>query len=108
MAPSISIIIPVYNDPDLIRRAVASLQAQTFTDWEACIVDECSTDKTASVLQELATQDTRLNVIRQDNGGVSAARNTGIENARGIYLCFLDSDDTYAPLYLEKMLSAIT
>lgn len=97
--PRISIIVPAYNRADTIMRAVRSAQAQTLTDWELIVVDDGSTDNTAEVLA--AIEDSRISVIRQKNGGMTVARNAGIQVARGEYLAFLDSDDEFVPYHLE-------
>jgi glycosyltransferase involved in cell wall biosynthesis len=97
--PRISIILPAYNRADTITRAIRSAQAQTFSDWELIVIDDGSTDNTAEVLAGL--EDSRIVVIRQPNGGMTVARNTGILAARGEYIAFLDSDDEFLPLHLE-------
>lgn len=91
--PAISIIIPVFNVERWLARAVASLQAQTFTDFELFLVDDGSTDGSGALCDELARQDDRIHVIHQVNAGAAAARNTAIESARGEYLYFMDGDD---------------
>ena len=88
-----SIIIPVYNVEPYLRECLNSVQQQTFGDWEAVCVDDGSTDGSAGILQEYASRDNRIKVIAQPNGGLSAARNTGLDNATGDYILFLDSDD---------------
>ena len=88
-----SVIIPVYNvEPDL-RECLASVSHQTFADWEAICVNDGSTDSSADILSEYAARDIRIRVVSQPNGGLSAARNTGLDNAHGEYILFLDSDD---------------
>ena len=94
----VSVIVPTYNRADTIKRAIASVQAQTFQDWELIVVDDGSTDDTASVLAGL---DPRLVLIRQENQGISGARNTGLLNAKSPYMAFLDSDDEWLPHHLE-------
>lgn len=94
----ISIILPTFNRADVIGRAIKSVQAQTFTDWELIIVDDGSTDDTAMVVRDL---DPRIRYIYQDNKGVSSARNTGLDQSRGQYIAFLDSDDEWLPHFLE-------
>lgn len=91
--PAISVIIPVYNVRMWLVRAVQSLQAQTFSDFELFLVDDGSTDGSSELCDELASQDPRIRVIHQDNGGAAAARNVAIEQAHGEYLYFMDSDD---------------
>lgn len=101
-----SIVIPTYNRADLLKRAVGSVLAQTCTDWELIVVDDCSTDDTPAVLA--ACCDPRLRVFRNDpNRERSASRNRGIEAAQGDYICFLDSDDLYLPNHLATLAQAI-
>ncbi len=99
--PFFSIIIPAYNRADFLPETLASVQAQTFTDWECIVVDDGSTDHTATVMQKLCADDPRIRYIYQQNAERSAARNNGIAHARGQYICFLDSDDRYLPSCLE-------
>jgi glycosyltransferase involved in cell wall biosynthesis len=100
--PQVSIIIPTYNRADTILRAIDSVLAQTFTDWELIIVNDGSTDNTATLLTDL---DGRIKVIHQPNGGVTVARNTGLRNAAGEFFAFLDSDDQWRSYHLELCLS---
>ena len=103
MVPFFTVILPVYNRADLLPRAVASLLQQEEQDWEAIIVDDASTDTTSAIAQELAAQDERIRyVLRTANGGTAAARNSGIEQARGLFVTFLDSDDEYLPEHLSS------
>jgi len=97
--PRISIILPTYNRADTIMRAIRSAQAQTLSDWELIIIDDGSTDNTVQVLAGIT--EPRIVVIRQANGGMTVARNTGIQAARGEYIAFLDSDDEFLPFHLE-------
>lgn len=96
-----TIIIPVYNKADTIAAAVKSIYAQTIYDYEIIVVDDGSNDVPESALAELKSS--RLRFIRQENGGVSAARNTGLSNAHGDYVCFLDADDLWKPEHLETI-----
>lgn len=95
---NVSIILPTYNRGDTLARAVDSVVAQTYSDWELLIVDDGSTDETASVA--LSYNDPRIRYIRQENAGVAAARNTGLDRACGQYITFLDSDDEWLPHFL--------
>lgn len=95
--PDVSIILPTFNRADVIGRAVHSIQAQTFTNWELIVVDDGSTDDTVAVLQGL---DERLRIVSQANAGVYVARNTGLREARGRYITFMDSDDEWLPHFL--------
>ena len=103
--PQVSIIIPTYNRADTIVRAVDSVLAQTFTDWELIIVNDGSTDNTAELLSGL---DARVKVINQPNGGVTVARNTGLRYATGEFFAFLDSDDQWRGYHLELCLAFFT
>lgn len=97
MSPLVSVIVPLYNRKALIRRCVESVLKQTFGDWELIIVDDGSTDAPEEVLASLQACDSRIRIIRQPNGGVSVARNTGLDAAQGEYIQFLDSDDELLP-----------
>lgn len=102
-SPLISAIIPVYNREAFTVDAVQSVLQQTFTDLECIVVDDGSTDNTPELLAEI--DDPRLVVIRQENKGVSSARNRAIAAMRGEYAALLDSDDRWLPKKLEKQLS---
>ena len=91
--PEISVIVPVYNVENKIRRCIDSILAQTFTDFELILVDDGSTDKSGDICDEYACKDNRIKVIHQNNKGASAARNRGINESEGVYLSFIDSDD---------------
>ena len=102
--PKISIILPVYNNEKHLERCFDSILAQTFTDFEAVFVDDCSTDGSYELLKGYAASEPRICAIRQaKNSGPGAARNLGIEKARGKYLSFVDSDDMIAPDFLELL-----
>lgn len=98
--PFFSVIIPTYNRSKAVSEAVKSVLAQTYTNVEVIVVDDGSTDDTAAVIKALAAQDKRVVYIFQENQERSAARNNGISRAKGRFVCFLDSDDTYAPEHL--------
>lgn len=98
-----SVIIPLYNKAPYVRKAIESVMAQSDTDWELIIVDNSSTDGSFHIAQETVKGDRRIQLFQQPNGGVSAARNNAAAQARGEYLCFLDSDDWWDPGYLEAM-----
>ena len=100
---AISIIIPVYNVVAWLPRAVDSLTAQTFSDFEILLVDDGSTDGSAELADKLALLDSRIRVIHQNNAGAAAARNTAIEVARGEFLYFMDGDDWCEPDMLARM-----
>lgn len=88
-----SIVIPVYNVEPYLHECLDSVLNQSYADWEAVCVNDGSTDGSAAILEEYALKDGRFNIISQPNGGLSAARNTGINAAKGDYILFLDSDD---------------
>jgi glycosyltransferase involved in cell wall biosynthesis len=90
--------MPTFNRADTIKRAIRSVQAQTFTDWELIVVDDGSTDDTAARIEGC---DPRLKLIRQENQGTAGARNTGLRASAGSYIAFLDSDDEWLPHHLE-------
>lgn len=98
-----SIIIPVYNVEQYLRACLDSVLAQTFSDWEAVYVNDGSTDGSLSVLEEYEKKDHRLRIISQPNGGLSAARNTGLAAAQGDYVVFVDSDDWVEPMMLIRL-----
>lgn len=101
--PAISIIIPVYNVKQWLARAVESLQAQTFSDFELLLVDDGSTDGSGVLCDQIAAHDTRIRVIHQKNSGAAAARNRAIEQAQGNYLYFMDGDDWCDAVMLADM-----
>ena len=96
--------MPAYNVAAYLAAAVESVAAQTWTDWEVIIVDDGSTDETGKVAERLAGSDTRVRVQHQRNGGISAARNRALLEARGEFIAILDSDDLWAPEYLSAQL----
>ena len=102
-----SIIVPVYNREKLLERSIGSLINQTFKDIEIICVDDGSTDNSLQKLLDYQKIDNRIKVIHQKNGGVSRARNTGLANATGKYIMFLDSDDEYMPNTCEKCFERI-
>lgn len=91
----VSFILPVYNVMPYLERCVQSLVCQTYKDFEIILVDDGSTDGSGKLCDKLATIDSRIRVIHQENQGLSGARNTGIHQARGEYIAFLDSDDEW-------------
>jgi glycosyltransferase involved in cell wall biosynthesis len=105
--PTISVIMPCFNGEPHLELSTGSVRAQTFADWELIVVDDGSTDGSWAMLQRLAAEDHRLRVFRQDNTGPATARNRGLREARGEFIAFLDSDDTWNPLFMEKMLTAL-
>lgn len=98
----ISIIVPVYNMQKYLGRALESILAQTFRDYEVILVDDGSTDASASICEEYA-QDYGFTLLRQKNSGVSVARNRGLESAHGKWVTFLDPDDYWEPEFLKTL-----
>lgn len=104
--PLVSIITPSWNVAPLIGETIASVQAQTMTDWELLIADDCSADQTPEVVQSHASQDARISLLRQPrNGGPALARQAAIERAQGRFIAFLDSDDLWLPSKLERQIA---
>ena len=102
--PKISVIIPAYNVEKYVEKNLKSLIDQTFYDFEVIIINDGSTDNTEKIIKEvLQDANFQWKLINQDNQGVSAARNRGIIESKGEYICFLDADDYYHPSFLEKM-----
>lgn len=93
MNPIISIIIPVYNAEKTLNRCVDSVLNQTFHDWELLLIDDGSKDRSMYLCDEYALKDKRIKVFHKKNGGVSSARNMGLDYARGEWITFVDSDD---------------
>ena len=102
----ISVIIPVYNVEEYLAQCLESVIYQSYKDLEIIIVDDGSPDNSSAVYEKYAALDSRIKVIKQENGGLSAARNTGLDAATGDYVHFIDSDDYVSCDYYEKMLAA--
>lgn len=92
-APTLSVIVPVYNVAAYLPACLDSILGQTFTDFELLLIDDGSTDGSAVLCDQYAASDGRIRVIHKANAGVSAARNTGLDMARGAFITFVDSDD---------------
>lgn len=101
---SISVIVPIYNSEKFLKSCLDSLQAQTFQDYEAILVDDGSTDESGRICDSYAEKDCRIHVIHQENSGVSVARNRALNKASGKYIFFLDSDDILPNDAFEKLI----
>jgi len=102
----ISVVVPIYKVEKYIHRCVDSILSQSFTDFELILVDDGSPDACGKICDEYAEKDSRIRVIHQKNGGLSAARNSGIDIAQGEWLSFIDSDDWVHPDYLRLLYEA--
>ena len=102
--PLISVIVPCYNQAVYLREAVESVVKQTYHDWECIIINDGSTDNSEAIAMDLVAKDKRIHYYKKENGGLAAARNTGIEIAAGTYILPLDGDDRIHPQYMEKAL----
>lgn len=99
----ISIIVPVYNAEKYLHRCVDSILAQTFTDFELLLINDGSKDSSGAICDEYAALDSRVRVFHKENGGVSSARNMGLDNAKGEWITFVDSDDWIETNYLNQL-----
>jgi glycosyltransferase involved in cell wall biosynthesis len=102
--PAISVLMPVYNAARYLREAIASIQAQTASDFEYLCVDDGSTDESPAILAELARSDPRLRIITKSNGGVTSALNAGLAVARGEFVARMDADDIADPARFQEQL----
>ena len=107
MAPLISVIIPVYNVEKYLRRCLDSVVAQTYRNLEIICVDDGSVDESGKICDQYAVRDARIKVIHQENQGLSAARNRGLDAAEGAYIAFVDSDDYILEDMYKKMLDKL-
>lgn len=104
---NISVIVPIYNVEPYLSRCVDSILAQTCQDYELILVDDGSPDGCGAICDQYALRDSRIKVIHKANGGLSDARNAGLEIAQGEYIAFIDSDDWVTPDYLAKLLNGL-
>lgn len=100
LSPKISVIVPVYRSENTLSKCIESILSQTITNFELLLIDDGSTDNSGNICEAYASKDSRIIVFHQQNSGVSAARNKGIDEAIGEYLCFVDSDDWIDKTYL--------
>ena len=101
--PKVSVIVPVYNAERYLSHCIDSILAQTFTDFELLLIDDGSKDNSGKICDEYAAKDSRVRVLYKDNGGVSTARNLGLENASGDWVIFIDSDDWISESMIHDM-----
>ena len=99
----ISVIIPIYNAESFLNECLASIQNQTFSDYEVWLIDDGSTDNSGKICDNFAANNKLFHVIHKKNGGVSSARNAGLEKANGEWICFIDADDTVEKEYLSTL-----
>lgn len=100
--PLVSVIVPVYNVEQYLNKCIKSIQEQTYSNLEIILIDDGSTDNSGTICDKMATTDNRIKVFHQSNGGVSAARNFGLEQSTGEYIIFCDSDDSMLPYYVSS------
>lgn len=106
MHPKISVIVPVYNAEPYLRRCIGCILSQTFADFELLLIDDGSKDRSGAICEEYADRDSRVRVFHKPNGGVSSARNSGLDHALGEWITFCDADDWVYPEWLENFLPA--
>ncbi len=105
MSGLVSVIMPSYNTAEYISASIASVQEQTYTDWELIIVDDCSTDNTDEIVKPFLS-DKRIKYIKNEtNSGAAVSRNRALREAKGKWIAFLDSDDLWLPMKLERQIS---
>ena len=105
ITPFVSIVVPLFNVELYAKQCFDSIASQTFTDFECIVVDDGSTDSSGTIADDMATKDSRFQVIHTENRGLSMARNTGIDVARGTYITFADSDDFYDKRWIEELVN---
>jgi len=101
----VTIGLPFYNAEKYLALAIESVLQQTYTDWELLLLDDGSTDNSLSIAQSYAQKDSRIKLINQPNAGSATARNNALRNAQGQYICFLDADDLWDAVFLEKQIN---
>lgn len=104
----VSVITPVYNTAQYLDECIGSILSQSMTDFELLLIDDGSTDGSGAICDRYAEKDKRIRVFHIPNGGVSAARNLGLDNARGEFVVFVDSDDRITPDHLRQLADAIS
>ena len=106
--PMISIIVPVYNTRQYLSNCIESILSQNFSNYELLLIDDGSKDGSGAICDEYAKKDTRIRVFHKENGGVSSARNLGLDHASGEWIYFVDSDDQVLPGGLQTMVDFIS
>ena len=101
MGPVLSVIVPIYNSKEHLPRCIESVLSQSFSDFELLLVDDGSTDGSGAICDAYSAKDDRVRVFHKANGGASSARNVGLENVKGQWLTFLDSDDWFEENYFQ-------
>lgn len=107
MGELVGIIIPVYNVEKYIRRCLDTVISQTYKNIEVLLIDDGSSDSSYSICQEYSKKDNRLKLLHKENGGVSSARNIGIDVANGKYISFVDAGDWVEPDYIEMLIKTM-
>ena len=103
MQDKVSIITPSWNSEKYIKKTIESVQNQTYSNWEMIIVDDCSSDNTVKIVQEISKTDPRVRILKQStNGGAAKARNRSLKEATGRYVAYLDADDIWKPSKIER------
>ena len=108
MNPLISIIVPVYNAEKTLKRCIDSITNQIYINWELLLIDDGSKDNSGRICDEYSLKDNRIKVFRKENGGVSSARNLGLNNAKGKWITFCDSDDYVYPSWLCNFVECLS
>lgn len=103
--PKVTVILPTYNRAAMLSRAIESVIAQTFKDWDLLVINDGSTDETPKLLEDYKKRDSRIRVITHKNSGICKTRQAGVQASKGELLAFLDDDDTYTPDKLEKQVT---
>ena len=101
----VSIITPMYNAEKYVGLTIESVIAQTYKNWEMIIVNDGSKDSSAKIVEDYVQKDCRIKLINQTNAGSATARNNALKNAQGQYICFLDADDLWDAVFLEKQIN---
>ena len=108
MRHNLSIIVPVFNVRNYLSDCIDSIISQSYSDFECILIDDGSTDGSGAICDEYAKKDSRIRVFHKENGGVSSARNIGLDNASGEWIYFVDSDDQILPGGLQTMVDWIS